>query len=134
MFKLGSNFKKDWQINEITYSFWQFNAGIYTPLEAYFEGFGLFLSSNHYTTYLKRFQISNKVNLIQILIYVYTIEPGSKVSFFWDPSQDMSLSGFPTKNRPLIGRAERSANQRLIFLAGNHLNSCPDSDLRKNWL
>ena len=30
------------------------------------------------------------------------------------------------KNRPLIGRPYRSANQRPIFLAGNNLNSCPD--------
>ena len=35
------------------------------------------------------------------------------------------------KNRPIIGRPDRSANQRSVFLAGNHLNSCPDSDLRK---
>ena len=28
-------------------------------------------------------------------------------------------------------RPDRSANQRLVFWRGNHLNSCPDSDLRK---
>ena len=39
------------------------------------------------------------------------------------------------KNIPLIGRPrpDMSANQ-IPFLAGNHLNSCPESDLRKNWL
>ena len=37
------------------------------------------------------------------------------------------------KNMPLIGRTDRSANHRP-FLAGNHLNSCLDSDLRKKWL
>ena len=57
---------------------------------------------------------------------------GTKVSFFWDPSQDMSSSSFPTKKTALlIGRLYRSANQRPAFLAGNHLNSCPDSDVRK---
>ena len=39
----------------------------------------------------------------------------SKVSFFLDLSQDMSSSGFPPKNRPLIGRPDRLANQRLVF-------------------
>ena len=46
----------------------------------------------------------------------------------------MSLSGFLVsrqKNRPLIGRTDRSANQRPVFLAGNYLNSFPDSGLRK---
>ena len=40
------------------------------------------------------------------------------------------------KNRPLIGRPDRSANQRTVFfLVGNYcLNSCPDSDLRKKKL
>ena len=37
------------------------------------------------------------------------------------------------KNSPLIGRPDISANQRPDFLAGNYLNTCPDSDLRKNW-
>ena len=34
-------------------------------------------------------------------------------------------------NRPLIGRPDRSANQRPAFLAGNYLLD-PDSDPRKN--
>ena len=39
------------------------------------------------------------------------------------------------KNRPIIGRPDRSTNQSPVFLAGNHLNSCPpDSALRKIWL
>ena len=38
-----------------------------------------------------------------------------KVIFFWDPSQDMSSSDFPPKNSPLIGRPDRSANQRPVF-------------------
>ena len=37
---------------------------------------------------------------------------GTKVSFFWDQSQDMSSSGFPSKNRHLIDRQDRSSNQR----------------------
>ena len=37
------------------------------------------------------------------------------------------------KKRPLIGRPDRSANQSpVLFLAGSHLDSCPDSDLRNN--
>ena len=36
------------------------------------------------------------------------------------------------KNRPLIGSPNsRSAIQRPVFLAGNRLNSCPDSGLKK---
>ena len=35
------------------------------------------------------------------------------------------------KNRPLIGRSELEA---CCFLPGNYLNSCLDTDLRKNWL
>ena len=38
---------------------------------------------------------------------------------------------FPAKNRSLICRQDRSANKMPGFLAGNHLNSYPDSDLRK---
>ena len=49
----------------------------------------------------------------------------TKVSFFWDQSQDMSLSGFPQK---------KQASDLSGYLAENPLNSCPDSDLRKNWL
>ena len=37
-------------------------------------------------------------------------------------------------NRPIIGRPDGLANQRLVSLAGNYLNSCLDTDLRKNWL
>ena len=40
----------------------------------------------------------------------------SKVSFFWDPGQDMSSSSFPSKNRPLIvSSPERPANQTTVF-------------------
>ena len=39
----------------------------------------------------------------------------TKVSFFWDPSQDMGSSGAPHKNRPLIDRPDRSANERPGF-------------------
>ena len=49
----------------------------------------------------------------------------TKVSFFSHQCQDMSLSGFPPKNRPLICRPDRSANQRPFFV-GKRLNSCPD--------
>ena len=45
--------------------------------------------------------------------------------FKWFPGQ---------KNRPLNGRPDRSANYRPFFMVRNLLNSCPDSDLRKNWL
>ena len=48
-----------------------------------------------------------------------------KVSFFSHQCQDMSLSGFPPKNRPLICRPDRPANQRPLFV-GKRLNSCPD--------
>ena len=40
---------------------------------------------------------------------------GPKVSFFWDQIQDMSSSGFLPKTRSLIGRQDRSANQRPVF-------------------
>ena len=43
----------------------------------------------------------------------------TKVSFFWDPSQGISLSGFPSKNGPLIGRPDqipRLINQKPVFL------------------
>ena len=53
-----------------------------------------------------------------------------KVSFFWDPSENMSSSSFPpNKNRPLVGRPDRLANQKPVFLAGNCSNSCSYSDL-----
>ena len=55
----------------------------------------------------------------------------TKVSFFWDRSQDMSSSGFPQKNKPMISRPDWLANQRPGFLVENHLNSCSDSHLRK---
>ena len=42
----------------------------------------------------------------------YMILANSKVSFFWDLSQDMRSSSFLPRNRPLIGRLDRSANQR----------------------
>ena len=46
----------------------------------------------------------------------------SKVSFFWDPSQDMEFKQFPAqKYRSLIGRPNRSANQSPVFSMGNHL-------------
>ena len=35
-------------------------------------------------------------------------------------------------DRNQLVEPDRSANQRPLFLAGNHLKSCPDSDLRKN--
>ena len=39
------------------------------------------------------------------------------------------------KNKPLIGRPNRSPNQRHVCLAGKlYLNSCPDFDLRKKQL
>ena len=52
---------------------------------------------------------------IPLLTFVVT----SRVSFFWD--QDMSSSCFPPKNRHLIGRPDRSADQWPL-LAGNYLN------------
>ena len=39
-----------------------------------------------------------------------------KVSFFSHQCQDMSLSGFPPKNRPQICRPDRPANQRPFFV------------------
>ena len=39
----------------------------------------------------------------------------TKVSFFWDLSQNMSSSGFLLKNWPLIGRPDWSANQRPVI-------------------
>ena len=43
-----------------------------------------------------------------------------KFSFFRAPIQDMSS-----------GRPDRSANQRPVFLSGNYLSLCPDTDLDK---
>jgi len=67
--------------------------------------------------------------LYYLLIY-------TKVSFFWDLSQDRGSSSFPPKKpSPLIGRLDRSANQRPgFFFAANHLNSCHDYDLKKTCL
>ena len=43
----------------------------------------------------------------------------------------MSSNGFPPKKpRPLIGRTDRSANQRPVFLAEKHLNSCVRSQTK----
>ena len=59
----------------------------------------------------------------------------TKVSFFWDQSQDNSLSGFLQKKQAsdwltyLVYQLEA-----CLFLVGNHLDSWPDTDLRKNWL
>ena len=47
-------------------------------------------------------------------------------------SQDISSQGFPPKTQLLIGRPASSANKRHCLLTDNSLNSCPDSDLRKN--
>ena len=108
----------------------------------------------------------------------------TKVSFFWDPSQGISLSGFPPKNRPIYAafwckfmiitvifgvnlntNSSKNPGRKLewprsicagkvsIIYFGNYSplgrsyfvhsamrsinriwNSCPDSDLRKNWL
>ena len=49
----------------------------------------------------------------------------SKVSFFWDPSQDMSSRGFPPKKTGLYLVNQSGA----CFFAGNHLSACPDTDL-----
>ena len=64
----------------------------------------------------------------------YKKELFSKVSFFWNQSQDISSSIVSRqKSRHLIGWPIWSTNYKP-FLVGNHLNSCPDSNLRKNWL
>ena len=47
----------------------------------------------------------------------------TKVSFFCDPSQNFSPNGFPPKNRPLIGRPDRLANQSPVFFGGKPLES-----------
>ena len=58
-----------------------------------------------------------------------------KGSFFWDlESGHVSLSCFPPKTKLLIGKTAWSANQKPGCLLGKSLNSCSDSDLRKNWL
>ena len=49
------------------------------------------------------------------------------VSLFWDHSQDMSSRGFPPKKpSPLIGW-HLIYQLESCFLAGNQLNSCPES-------
>ena len=48
----------------------------------------------------------------------------TKVSFFWDPSQDMSSSSFLPKNRPLIGRPDRLLIRGLFFCGKPLSNSC----------
>ena len=117
-------------------------------------------------------------------IYRWWCKYSTKVSFFWDPSQGISLSGFPPKNRPTYAafwgkfmiitvifgvnmntKAPKNPGRKLewrrsicadtvsIIYFGNYnplgcssivhsamwsinriRNSCPDSDLRKNWL
>ena len=111
--------KTDLVKNLLTYLFWILS--IYIPLQRP----SVQIHLNFY------FLMFNGSKLLKDILHIAT-ELYSQ--FFWDQSQDMSSSSFPPKNRPLIGRPDRSANQRIVFLAGNHLNSCPDSDLRKNWL
>ena len=55
----------------------------------------------------------------------------SKVSFFLDQSQNMSSSGFLTKEQASDWLTYLVYQLEACFLAENHLNSCPDSDLRK---
>ena len=63
---------------------------------------------------------------------ICTVTGSTKKAFFSEIlSQDMSSSCFPPKNKLLISRPVRSANQKHGFLAGNSLNSCPDLGLRK---
>ena len=60
----------------------------------------------------------------------------TKVSFFWDSeSEDMTSSGFcPKKQASQLVDLSGLPIKGLLFWWGNHLNSCPDSYLRKNWL
>jgi len=55
----------------------------------------------------------------------------TKVNIFLDQSQDMSLSGFPPKKTGSDWLSYLFYQLEACFLAGNHLNSCHESDLRK---
>ena len=55
----------------------------------------------------------------------------TKVSFSLDLRQDMSSSGLPPKNWP-SQEGQIFQPIRGLLLAGNFLNSCPNSELRKN--
>ena len=63
------------------------------------------------------------------LIYRHT-----KGSFIWDLVSAYEFKLFLIKIKLPMGRLARSANLRPGILVGNSLNSCPDSDIRKNWL
>ena len=64
---------------------------------------------------------------------ICTVTGSTKKAFFSEIlSQDMSSSCFPPKNKLLISRPVRSANQKHGFLAGNSLNSCPDLGSQHN--
>ena len=52
------------------------------------EGFRVFLKNKHFVSYF---------SMVFDIFSMYKL--GSKVSFFWDRSQDMNLSSFPPKNR-----------------------------------
>ena len=89
---------------------------------------------SHYTVHLFNYCFHG-----QLTIFISFLPPelilknqwkcNAKVCFFWDQNQDMSSRGFPPKKKPLIGSSISSTN-----LAVSYLNSCPESDFRKNWL
>ena len=56
---------------------------------------------------------------------IHSLKSISSISFFMSLFL-RSKSGYEIRNFP------RHKIQRPVFLQGNHLNTCPDSDLRKN--
>ena len=63
-------------------------------------------------------------NIIQIAFQICT---SSLLTYY------LFKSWYRDKSQSFL-RSDRSANQSPVFLVGNRLNLCPDSDLRKNWL
>ena len=74
---------------------------------------------------LEIFEIKKICVLLSIIWWSTAIlsEEESEGRFFWDQSQDMSSSGFPPK---------KQASDWLTYLV--YQNSCPESDLWKNWI
>ena len=71
-------------------------------------------SDNNDILYYMQFTVSQAFHTEEKL-YPKNAKLVTKVSFFWDVSQDMNLSCFLQKTRPLIGWTSWSTNYRLSF-------------------
>ena len=91
--------------------------------------------SEHCTTFKDKIHLGglNLTKLVRWFVCTF-FDKHSKVNFSEIQVRTWVQVVFRQKNRHLVGRPDRSANQRPVLLSGNNLNSCSDSYLRKNWL